>query len=83
MLFNKPSAIGEERIKKVLVSDKMEFSSELRRIIMSDVTRILSNYVNIDEDKASLVVSLKDNGDYAINIAFDASFIKSHGKVIS
>ena len=83
MLFNKPARVGEERIKRVLVNDKMEFGTELKKLILSDVARILSEYLNIDREKADLVVNLKENGDYHINISIDASFIKNHGVVIS
>ncbi len=81
-MLEKPAKIGENRLKKVLINDKMEFSSELKKILLSDITRVLDNYLEVDEDSIGLIVNIQSDNTYTMSLTASIRHIKSYGIVI-
>lgn len=56
--------VAKERLKLVLVHDRSDLSPKLLDMIKSDITRIISEYVEIDEEGLDIKLTrMKKDGD--------------------
>lgn len=47
---NNSKTVAKERLKLVLINDRADISPKYLAMIKSDITRVLSEYMEIDED---------------------------------
>lgn len=60
----KSKNVAKERLKLVLVHDRSDLSPKLLDMIKSDITRIISEYVDIDEEGLDIKLTrMKKDGD--------------------
>ena len=78
----KPNIIGENRLKKVLVNDKKEFSPELAQILKSELYQMFDDYLCIKKESMDFRVVINSQGGYDVAITFSANHIKSYGIVV-
>ena len=55
-------SVAKERLKLVLVHDRVDCSPQLLDMIKSDILRVISNYADIEEDGLEIKMS-KSRGD--------------------
>ncbi|RDY24038.1 cell division topological specificity factor MinE [Romboutsia maritimum] len=55
-------SVAKERLKLVLVHDRVDCSPQFLDMIKSDILRVISNYAEIDEDGLEIKMS-KSRGD--------------------
>jgi len=61
----KPANVAKDRLKLVLMHDRVNCSSELLEMIKNDILMVLSKYVEIDHNELEINVSQEKNNDNA------------------
>ena len=61
----KPASIAKDRLKLVLMHDRVNCSSELLEMIKNDILLVLSKYVEIDHNELDINVSQEAGADEA------------------
>ena len=58
IFFKKKSSsdIAKDRLKILLISDRINCSPKTLSLIKSDIIRVISKYVNIDEEHTEIVI---------------------------
>lgn len=61
--------VAKERLKLVLVHDRVDCSPQLLNMIKDDILKVISNYAEIEEDGLEIKMSKtrSENGDRAIS----------------
>lgn len=54
---NKSSSVAKDRLKLVLIHDRMNCSTELLEMMRADILEVISRYVDIDIDDFNIEVS--------------------------
>ncbi|MGL6174002.1 MAG: cell division topological specificity factor MinE [Cellulosilyticaceae bacterium] len=65
---NQSSEIAKDRLKLVLIHDRMNCSTELLEMMRADIIEVISKYVDIDKDEFNIEVSTmqcEDSGEKA------------------
>ena len=70
--------VAAERLKKVILSDKVAHSDKLNELLISDVTELLSNYFELYPSTVTVKISKSDNS-LNVMIAANASRVKPYG----
>ena len=84
-IFGKDSSpsknVAKERLRLVLVHDRTDISPQLMQDLKSDLIKVISNYMEIDE--AALEVSLDSNENQIALVAnIPVKGMKRSGKVV-
>lgn len=72
--------IGRDRLKNVLVKDKNHSPNRLRNILKSEITEILKNYIELDDE-----IELKldeERGRLLISVRATAIRVKEFGTIL-
>ena len=72
----------EDRLKKVLISDKEENPSKLINVLKSDIINILTNYMEISYDDLDVTLSIDENGLFVFNAYSKVRRLKNLSAVI-
>jgi len=56
--------IAKERLKLVLIHDRVNTSSAMLEMLRIDIMKVISNYMDIDEDELELQISQTDKDNY-------------------
>lgn len=54
---NKSSDVAKDRLKLVLIHDRMNCSTELLEMMRSDILAVISKYVDIDTEELNIEIS--------------------------
>lgn len=57
---NKSSEVAKDRLKLVLIHDRMNCSTEVLEMMRADILEVISKYVDIDKDELSIEISNKE-----------------------
>jgi len=68
----KSGKVAKNRLQLVLIQDRMNTSPELIEMLKSDILKVLSNYVDIDEDELDIDISGSDGPALVANIPIKA-----------
>lgn len=62
-LFRRKSScqVAKDRLKILLISDRVNCSPELMQLIKADITKIISKYMKIDEENMEIQINTKAN----------------------
>lgn len=60
---NKSSSVAKDRLKLVLIHDRMNCSTELLEMMRADILEVISRYVDIDTEELNIEIS---NTEYEI-----------------
>lgn len=82
MFLDKPSKIVENRLKKVIVSDKKSLSPQLIELLKSDIYSLLDNYLSLDKDSFDINININELGKYQLTFNATANYLKSYGIII-
>lgn len=65
-LFNKKQNsknIAKDRLKLVLIHDRVNCSTHVLEMLKTDIIRVISNYMEIDEEELDIQITQTDNGN--------------------
>ena len=65
-LFNKKTAskdVAKDRLKLVLVHDRVNCSTQLLEMLKTDIIRVISNYIEIDENELDINIKQTESED--------------------
>ena len=54
---NKSSSVAKDRLKLVLIHDRMNCSTELLEMMRADILAVISKYVDIDTEELNIEIS--------------------------
>ena len=54
---NKSSTVAKDRLKLVLIHDRMNCSTELLEMMRADILEVISKYVDIDREELNIEIS--------------------------
>jgi len=62
-LFRKKSSsnIAKDRLKILLISDRVNCSPEMMELIKNDIIKVISKYMNIDTERMEIEITQKEN----------------------
>ena len=82
---NKSKSIAMDRLKVLLISDRVDCNPEMMEMLKKDLTRVISKYLEIDADAVNVQIrktSLKDKGTYQAKFCANAP-IKSVSNAVT
>lgn len=65
-LFNKkPSSkdVAKDRLKLLLIHDRVNCSTQILEMLKTDIIRVISNYMDIDEDELDIQITHTESDD--------------------
>ncbi|MEG1609265.1 MAG: hypothetical protein RR348_05300, partial [Clostridia bacterium] len=69
----KEAQMAVERLKKVILRDKIECYEGLTRVIRGDLFSLLSCYFGLNGDELEVTLDINDNGRYCLNCSLEAA----------
>lgn len=77
--------IAKDRLKLVLVHDRVNCSTQVLEMIKTDIIRVISNYMEIDEDELEMQITntKADDKNEAISVLYANIPIKNMRKLNS
>ena len=65
-LFNKKSSskdVAKDRLKLVLIHDRANCSTQVLEMLKTDIIRVISNYMEIDEEELDIQITKTETED--------------------
>ena len=77
--------VAKDRLKLVLVHDRANCSTQILEMLKTDIIRVISNYMEIDEDELEIEISntKSDDKDGTVPVLYANIPIKNMRKVNS
>lgn len=72
----------KDRLKNVMLSDRVASVESLLRVLKSDVISLLSNYMYIENEDVQLTLDAEANGEFKVNIQAKTNRLIDAGKMI-
>ena len=60
--------IAKDRLKLVLIHDRVDSSSAMLEMLRVDLMKVISNYMDMDENELDLQISQTDKDDYGRSV---------------
>jgi len=60
--------IAKDRLKLVLIHDRADNSSSMLEMLRIDIMKVISKYMDIDEEELDLQISQTDKDDYGRSV---------------
>lgn len=70
-VFNKKNAskdVAKDRLKLVLVHDRVNCSTQVLEMLKTDIIRVISNYMEIDEDELDINITETMSEEKGVNV---------------
>lgn len=58
-----PREMAKDRLKLVLIQDRVSCSSQVLEMLKNDIIKVISNYMEIDEDELEVQITQTDNSN--------------------
>ena len=58
-------SVAKDRLKLVLVHDRVDCSSQVLEMLKGDIIKVISNYMEIDEDELDINITQTENDDHS------------------
>ena len=58
-------SVAKDRLKLVLVHDRVDCSTQVLEMLKGDITKVISNYMEIDEDELDINITQTKSDDNA------------------
>lgn len=55
--INSSSSVARDRLKLVLVHDRVDCSSQVLEMLKTDIIKVISNYMEIDEEELDIQIT--------------------------
>ncbi|MBR1735943.1 MAG: cell division topological specificity factor MinE [Firmicutes bacterium] len=65
-LFNKKkksASVATERLKLVLIHDRVNCSTQILEMLKTDIIKVISNYMDIDEEELDINITQTESDD--------------------
>ena len=59
----KSGTVAKDRLKLVLVHDRVNCSSQVLEMLKTDIIKVISNYMEIDEDELDIQISQTESAE--------------------
>ena len=72
-------SVAKDRLKLVLVHDRVDCSSQVLEMLKGDIIKVISNYMEIDEDELDINITQTENEDHSgtVSVLYANISIKS------
>lgn len=64
----KSNAPVRQRLKKVVMEDKVSAIENMLRVLKSDQYKLLTNYMYLNADDLKVYIDITENGDYILTV---------------
>lgn len=64
----KSNAPVKQRLKKVVMEDKVSAIENMLRVLKSDQYKLLTNYMYLNADDLKVYIDITENGDYILTV---------------
>lgn len=64
----KSNAPVRQRLKKVVMDDKVSAIENMLRVLKSDQYKLLTNYMYLNADDLKVYIDITENGDYILTV---------------
>ena len=64
----KSNAPVRQRLKKVVMEDKVSAIENMLRVLKSDQYKLLTNYMYLNADDLKVYMDITENGDYILTV---------------
>lgn len=64
----KSNAPVRQRLKKVVMEDKVSAIENMLRVLKSDQYKLLTNYMYLNADDLKVYIDIIENGDYILTV---------------
>lgn len=71
-----------QRLKSVLVNDKLSSPSRLCSCLQSEILFLLSSYMDVSKDSVKVDLTLTASGEYEVKIKASAKRLKNLGHIV-
>ncbi len=75
MKKDKLSSIATDRLKKIMLCDRLTLDSDAIGMLRADIARVLSSYFEYSQDNLKLDVYLSENTQYRLDVSLNADGI--------
>lgn len=74
--------VAKDRLKLVLIHDRANFSTQVLEMLKTDIIRVISNYMEIDEEELDIQITKTeaDDNEHSLPILYANIPIKSMHK---
>ncbi len=66
--MTRKSSPAGERLKKVVVNDKIGAIESMLRALKSEQYKLLTNYMYLNADRLKVYIDILENGEYALTV---------------
>ena len=66
----KSGQVAKDRLKILLISDRVDCSPEVMEMIKTDIARVISKYMKIDSEHMSIQINKRGNAQSRMNKPF-------------
>lgn len=80
-MTRKNSPAGE-RLKKVVVNDKIGAIESMLRALKSEQYKLLTNYMYLNPDRLKVYIDILENGEYALTVRAVTDRLIDIGRVL-
>ena len=80
-MARKQSPAGE-RLKKVVVNDKIGAIESMLRALKSEQYKLLTNYMYLSPDRLKVYIDILENGEYALTVRAVTDRLIDIGRVL-
>ena len=80
-MTRKQSPAGE-RLKKVVVNDKIGAIESMLRALKSEQYKLLTNYMYLNPDRLKVYIDILENGEYALTVRAVTDRLIDIGRVL-
>jgi len=80
--MQKQNELIKERLKNVMMGDRIEGFETLLTVLKSDLSVLLGNYMHLGAEGLKIQLEVKDNGEYILNITASTDRLIEPGKML-
>lgn len=80
--MTRKSSPAGERLKKVVVNDKIGAIESMLRALKSEQYKLLTNYMYLNPDRLTVYIDILENGEYALTVRAVTDRLIDIGRVL-
>lgn len=80
--MTRKSSPAGERLKKVVVNDKIGAIESMLRALKSEQYKLLTNYIYLNPDRLKVYIDILENGEYALTVRAVTDRLIDIGRVL-
>ena len=81
MIFERVQDSAEERLKKVLISDKQFCPDRIKKVLKSDLYSLFSNYCILSPENLYVDIEVLKDGSYKFEVQLTTDRLKIFGSL--